>query len=372
MGRWRTDLDPAVRPANTEINVSSVNCIIIFQSAITLWRKRRLLLRLPKTLKTECRPLRRCYERAFPLSSAEKNLAAKSAHDGPLIVSVDGRDVIDCQACGFRHIHPLFTDEELKKFYDAEFYQNERPDYFRHAEEDKEWWMLRYHHYYETLEAHAPGRRLLDIGSGPGYFLEAGRERGWEVLGFEASSVAADYTKARGIPVINDFFTAGKVKDLGEFDVVSLALVLEHLRDPVALIEEAVEVLAPGGLLLVISPNDFNPLQMVLWKHMGFAPWWVVPQHHLNYFDPSSAHAFFQARGLDVVHQETSYPMELFLLSGRNYVGNGALGRECHKERKAFETALFRHDKALMRALAKSWSDQGIGREFVILGRKAA
>jgi len=302
----------------------------------------------------------------------EKDQAIAPVHVGPVIVSVDGRDVIDCQACGFRHIDPLFTDEELKAFYDAEFYQKERPGYFRHAEEDKEWWMLRYHHYFETLEAHAPGRRLLDIGSGPGYFLEAGLERGWDVLGFEASPLAADYTARRNIPVINDFFSAGKTKDLGRFDVVSLALVLEHLRDPIGLIEEVVSVLAPGGLLLLISPNDFNPLQMVLWKHMGFRPWWVAPQHHLNYFNVSSARDFIVARGLEVLHQETSYPMEQFLLAGRNYVGDGALGRECHKERKAFETALFRHDKAAMRALAQCWSQQGIGREFVIVGRRPA
>lgn len=304
------------------------------------------------------------------MNKLAQRLADASAHHGPILATVDGYDVIDCQACGFRHIDPLFSEDELKKFYDAEFYQKERPNYFRHAEEDKEWWMLRYHYYYETLEAHAPGRRLLDIGSGPGYFLEAGRERGWDVLGFEASPIAADYTKARGIPVVNDFFSAGKVKDLGRFDAVSLALVLEHLRDPVALIREAISVLNPGGLLLVISPNDFNPLQMVLWKQMGFKPWWVAPQHHLNYFDGKSARRLFAAHGLDVLHQETSYPLETFLLAGRDYVGNPALGRECHKERKAFETALFRHDKALMRSLALAWSEQGIGREFVILGKK--
>jgi SAM-dependent methyltransferase len=293
-----------------------------------------------------------------------------AVHDGPVIVSVDGYDVIDCRSCGFRHINPLFSDEDLRKFYNGEFYEKERADYFTHAEEDKEWWMLRYHHYFETLEQHAPGRRLLDIGSGPGYFLEAGRDCGWQVLGFEPSSVAADYTRARGIDVVNDYFSVGKAREHGTFDVISLNLVLEHLRDPIGLIAEAGRMLSSGGLLFVISPNDFNPLQMVLWRNLGFKPWWVVPRHHLNYFDPASAQKFFTARGFETIHQETSYPMELFLLSGRNYVGNGPLGRECHKERKAFETALFRHDKALMRSLAQSWNAQGIGREFIILGRK--
>ena len=302
--------------------------------------------------------------------STLESASRPAVHDGPVIVSVDGYKVIDCRACGFRHIDPLFSDEELQKFYNGEFYEKERSDYFSHAEEDKEWWMLRYHHYYEILEAHTPGRRLMDIGSGPGYFLEAGRERGWEVLGFEPSRVAAEYTSGRGLKVVNDYFSAGKAKDHGVFDVVCLNLVLEHLRDPIGLIEEAGRMLAADGLLFVISPNDFNPLQMQLWRHHGYQPWWVVPKHHLNYFDVESARKFFTARGFQTLHQETSYPLEMFLLSGRNYVGNAGLGRQCHNERKAFETALFRHDRKLMRALAKSWNDAGIGREFVILGRK--
>jgi SAM-dependent methyltransferase len=300
-----------------------------------------------------------------------ERLVEASAHYGAVIVSVDGYDVIACEACGFRHIDPLFTDEELAKFYDGEFYEKERPDYFVRAEQDKDWWMLRYHHYYQLLEAHAPGRRILDIGSGPGYFLEAGRARGWQVLGFEPSRIAADYTVARGIAVINDFFSAAAARAQGPFDVISMNLVLEHLRDPIGLIAQAKSVLAPGGVLFVSSPNDFNPLQLVLWRKMGFAPWWVVPKHHLNYFDGESARRLFAAQGLTTLHQESSYPLENFLLSGRNYVGHDAVGKDCHAERKAFETALFRHDPAQMRKLAASWAAQGIGREFIILGKKA-
>jgi SAM-dependent methyltransferase len=306
-----------------------------------------------------------------PVKNIAERLVDVSTHCGPVVASMDGHDVIDCEACGFRHIDPLFTNEQLKKFYETEFYQSERPDYFERMEADREWWMLRYRHYYELLEAHAPGRRILDIGSGPGYFLDAGRERGWQVLGFEPSRAAADYTAARGLAVVNDFFSAAKAKEHGTFDAISMSMVLEHVRDPIGLIEKARSLLVPGGLLFVASPNDFNPLQMVLWKKMGFQPWWVNPKHHLNYFDTLSARAFLLARRFQVLHLETSYPLENFLLAGRNYVGNPALGRECHNERKAFESALFRHDKEQIKALAASWAAQGIGREFIILGRKS-
>lgn len=298
-----------------------------------------------------------------------------AAHHGPAIVSVDGRDVIDCKACGFRHIDPLFTAEELKSFYEKEFYQSERADYFSRMEEDRDWWMLRYGHYYELLEGYAPiggckGRRILDIGSGPGFFLDAGKARGWDVLGFEPSAMAADYCTQRGLAVVNDFFSLASARSHGPFDVIALSMVLEHVKDPIGLIAEARACLTPDGLLLLISPNDFNPLQMTLWKHLGFKPWWVNPKHHLNYFDLASATAFVKARGFDVMHVETSYPLENFLIAGRNYVGNDQIGRECHKERKAFESTLLRHDPAILSALAAGWASQGIGREFLVLGRK--
>jgi len=299
-----------------------------------------------------------------------ERLVEASAHYGPVLATVEGYDVIECESCGFRHIDPLFTDEDLKKFYNGEFYEKERPDYFDRMEADKEWWMLRYRHYYSLLEAHAPGRRIMDIGSGPGYFLEAGREHGWQVLGFEPSRMAADYTTERGLAVVNDFFSATKAKEHGSFDAISLSMVLEHVRDPIRLIEEARSLLVPSGVLLLISPNDFNPLQMTLWKKMGFQPWWVNPKHHLNYFDTVSARKFLSRRRFETLHLETSYPLENFLLAGRNYVVDPSLGRECHNERKAFETALFRHDPERMRTLAASWAAQGIGREFIVLGKK--
>jgi SAM-dependent methyltransferase len=299
-----------------------------------------------------------------------ERLTEVSAHYGPIIANADGHDVIDCARCDFRHIDPLPCEDELKKFYDGTFYESERPDYFAKMEEDKEWWMLRYRHYYELLEAHAPGRRILDIGSGPGYFLEAGAGRGWQVLGFEPSRMACDYTRVRGLKVEQGLFSARDARAHGLFDVISLSMVLEHVRDPIGLIEDARSLLVPGGLLLLISPNDFNPLQMTLWKSLGFKPWWINPRHHLNYFDLSSGRSFLAARRFDILHQETSFPLETFLIAGRNYIGNPEIGRQCHRERKAFECALFAHDPAQMRAFAAQWAAYGIGREFLVLGRK--
>lgn len=286
-----------------------------------------------------------------------------------VVAMVDGIDVVECNTCGFKHILPLPAENSLKTFYEDEFYQEEKKDYFKDTEEDREWWMLTYNHYYELLEKHAPGKRLLEIGSGPGLFLECGNARGWKTLGFEPSSHAAAYATSNGCEVITDFFSAQKARAHGLFDVIALNFVLEHVPNPISFIREAQSLLAPGGVLFVVSPNDFNPLQEILWKQAGMSPWWVVPTHHLNYFSTASIEKLLTGCGMSIAVLEATYPMEFFLLSGRNYVGNPALGRACHTERKTLESSLFHHDKEVLKKMYQDWAKQGIGREFVVLAQ---
>jgi len=72
--------------------------------------------------------------------------------------------------------------------------------------------------------------------------------------GVEPSRAAADYSRARGLTVINDFFSAAKAREHGPFDAISMSMVLEHVRDPIGMIEEVRSLLVPGGLLFVASP----------------------------------------------------------------------------------------------------------------------
>jgi hypothetical protein len=124
-------------------------------------------------------------------------------------------------------------------------------------------------------------------------------------------------------------------------------------------------------LICVGVPNDYNALQQAA-RAGGTQPWWLVPPHHLNYFDFTSLETLLKRVGLDVIETLTSFPMELFLLMGDNYVGNDTLGRECHARRKHFDLALEKAGlgevrRKLYGALAKA----GIGREAIIVARKA-
>lgn len=52
-------------------------------------------------------------------------------HIGHLVDDIDGFQVIECQSCGFKHVHPLPTEDELEKIYRHEYYTLDKPLFFK-------------------------------------------------------------------------------------------------------------------------------------------------------------------------------------------------------------------------------------------------
>ena len=263
-------------------------------------------------------------------------------HSGPVLDSVKGFDVIECEMCGFKHIVPIPTPEELEAVYRQEYYSAEKPQYLERHREDLDWWNLVYSERYDTFEQLLPPhrRRILDVGSGPGYFLLYGKQRGWQTLGIEPSAQAAAHSRELGLEIGEDFLNEETVSQLGAFDVVHMSEVLEHIPDPSGMLQLVRRLLNPDGLICVVVPNDYNSFQHALRTVCNFKPWWVAPPHHINYFDFDSLSQLLSASGFDVLLHEATFPIDMFLLMGDNYVGNDALGRQCHGKRVALERNL--------------------------------
>jgi len=297
--------------------------------------------------------------------------AAKSwrGHMGEVLDTVRGFDVLECQTCAFKHIVPIPTPQDIDGVYRHEYYSTDKPQYLEHAREDAEWWDTVYADRYDTLEQMLPPkrRRLLDLGSGPGSFLAHGSRRGWRTIGVEPSRQAAEYSRSLGQEVVEDFLTPEIARQLGAFDAIHANEVFEHLPDPRAMLGTLRDLLAPGGVLCVCVPNDYSPIQATLRDACGYAPWWVAPPHHVNYFDGDSMEGLLTSARFDVVLREATFPIDLFLLMGENYVGDEELGRRCHGLRKTLELNLVaggRND--LKRRLYRSLAEVGIGREVVL------
>lgn len=303
-------------------------------------------------------------------------MTATGDHGGPEVRRVAGGRVIDCARCGFKHVDPLPDEVTLEALYTDDFYQSDKIDYLKEAEEDLAWLTRLFGDRLDLIARHRsesePGS-VLDVGCGPGFFLDAAHARGWRGHGLEPSPDAVEFARGRGLAVRQGFFSADAVADIAPLDAIHMSEVLEHVRDPAALLADAFAVLKPGGVLCVSVPNDFNPFQEALVESGTHGPWWIVPDHHLNYFDFDSLEGLIARAGFECRARETTFPMEMFLLMGHDYTAEPALGRQVHGWRKAFDLTLAAHaDNAVRRAFYGALAEAGLGRLAVAAAVKPA
>lgn len=98
--------------------------------------------------------------------------------------------------------------------------------------------------------------RLLDIGTGCGFFLVAAQERGWEVKGIDPSIQSVEVARRQyGLDVFN-----GSLQEYNEnskFDVITFINVLDHSVEPWEEVKRAINLLKPDGIVYLRFPNGF-------------------------------------------------------------------------------------------------------------------
>lgn len=122
---------------------------------------------------------------------------------------------------------------------------------------------------YRWATALVAGNRVLDAGCGTGYGSDLLAEAATEVVGVDVDPGAfADREPRRSNVSLTVADLRALPDELGRFDAVVCFEVLEHLDDPDPALDGLVRVLAPGGILVVSSPNrDVYPPGNPYHKH---------------------------------------------------------------------------------------------------------
>ncbi len=137
------------------------------------------------------------------------------------------------------------------------------------------------------LRAKTPGQiKLLDVGCSSGAFLHSAVKLGYLAEGVEPAERAAATAQASGLKVFRGLLHEAKYPD-ASFDAVTLLEVIEHLQNPLALLQEIQRILKPGGILLVGTGNAAS------WSAKAFGAQWdyfKIRQHggHVSFFNPDS------------------------------------------------------------------------------------
>ncbi|TAJ08556.1 MAG: class I SAM-dependent methyltransferase [Nitrospirae bacterium] len=222
----------------------------------------------------------------------------------------DGFSIVECPVCRLLYVNPRPPRTWLDAWY--------RHEYFSFSQEDTAGMQHVQHGAIKTATARsrlqlfdAPlsNGRLVDIGCGGGFFVRAATAGGWDAVGLEPSVKAARCAaQTQRIRVI-----AGRLEEApfaaGRFDVITMFDVLEHVATPRTVLAEARRLLAPGGRLVIETPN------MAGWmpRLMGKRHPWVRPPEHLTYFTPLTLRRLLDQGGFRVeqLHRSTKKVLTL-------------------------------------------------------------
>lgn len=152
----------------------------------------------------------------------------------------------------------------------------------------------------ERIERHRTHRgRLLDVGCGPGLLLEEARLLGWEAVGMEPSTWGVEEARRRGF-LVHQGLLGDEDLESGSFGAVVASDVVEHVPDPVAFVRTIRDLLEPGGVVLLTTPNVDSLVARTLRRW-----WWSVLPGHLLYFSPPTLRRLLEGNDLEVLELDT-------------------------------------------------------------------
>ena len=140
------------------------------------------------------------------------------------------------------------------------------------------------------------GKKLLDAGTAKGYLMAAAGQLGFDAYGFDISKSAIDSAKK----AFKNKVFCGTIEDAnykdGEFDIITMTDILEHLTDPHKFMKKAGQLVKTGGLLLIITPNSGSITRKILGKN-----WYQFKEEHIIYYTKKGLAHLLKTQGFELV-----------------------------------------------------------------------
>lgn len=234
-----------------------------------------------------------------------------------------------CQTCGMIFVNPRPSDAMLSNAYQLppdeykQFFQTDYIDVEQYYNGNLAVSRKNSQQYLMELEKRLkrPGT-ILDIGCGTGVFLKEARKRAWATVGIDPGNWHPDADFDAVLNIQRCSFWDAKL-DESVFDVVFMGSVLEHIGEPVNLLNKVHKLLKPGGILYIIGlPNiESWTIKLGIDKWIG-----NHPPAHLLYFSKKTAYQLFSQMGFTHISIQ-SYGMsetilEILFNRQNKYSGN--------------------------------------------------
>lgn len=212
-------------------------------------------------------------------------LICKSKKIKPLDGTYSNHGLVKCKNCDFVFMNRIPSEEELHDHYNTYAYASE--GYLSPLTEAS------YENLLDEFEKYRTTNRILDIGTGRGWFLDCAKKRGWQVFGTEFSPTAVEQIKARGIEIHHGEIRSGLFDGI-DFDVITSFEVIEHINNPLKEIPIIYGMLRENGLFYCTTPN-FNSILRFYFK--GDFDIINYPEH-LSYYTRKTINNLLTSNGL--------------------------------------------------------------------------
>ncbi len=195
-----------------------------------------------------------------------------------------------CGHCGFSEITEVPSEETVKAIYS-------QMEYFYHNKYQNTETLNKEHKRrlgFVSEFIHHPDANILEVGCAAGDFIKYidGKYVMW---GIDVSDAAIAEAK-RKLPEIQDRLHAGFIEKQtyppNFFDGVVMWDVIEHLRDPFAVLDQLFYHLKPSGHLFLSTPNIGSMTAKVLGKYWPL----MTPPEHLSFFTRKSFKFLFEQK----------------------------------------------------------------------------
>jgi SAM-dependent methyltransferase len=194
--------------------------------------------------------------------------------------------VVSCSRCGLVFLSPRLTESAILKLYsDQEYYVSEvsGQGYDEYLEVQHNWVRTFTRRLEQIAKYQKPGKSL-DIGCGPGFFLEAAQAQGYDTFGLDPSEYIIKVAREK----FGDRVQVGLIESSSypahHFDLVVAFDTFEHVYHPLEWLAAVRRVLKTGGLLAITTPDPTSLLAKISGRK------WVsfkLPEH-VFYWSPST------------------------------------------------------------------------------------
>ncbi|HEU4948034.1 MAG TPA: class I SAM-dependent methyltransferase [Kribbella sp.] len=199
---------------------------------------------------------------------------------------------------------PTPTPETLHALYQEEsYFGGEGSGYSQYESQETEY-LATFREDVRRIAEFVPEGRVLEVGCGYGYFLQAALDAGYDAYGIDLSPAAVKWAAERhpGRVFCGLLEEVPEIQDQ-QYDVIFGSHLIEHLTEPAAFLETASRLLRPGGLVVLVTPNIKSLLARVSGRR------WVsfkIPEH-VSYYDPHTITKLLNRTGYTVRAIDPAY-----------------------------------------------------------------